>query len=118
MTESVKYYEATVNVSGTTRLGVYARSDEEAEKLLNEHLYYFGVDNFSSNLDLDVCEVVSIENPDKRYASELVNDDEKIQPFFDGIYYCPWTGLDHCVSDGRCKDFADCPVREQEGNNG
>ena len=33
---------------------------------------------------------------------------------FDGIYYCPWTGLDHCVSDGGCKDFADCPAREQE----
>ena len=42
---------------------------------------------------------------------------EKIRPFFDGIYYCPWTGLDHCVSDGGCKDFADCPVREQEENN-
>ena len=43
--------------------------------------------------------------------------DEKIYPFFDGIYYCPWTGLDHCVSDGKCKDFADCPVREQEETN-
>ena len=42
--------------------------------------------------------------------------DEKIRPFFDGIYYCPWTGLDHCVSD-KCKDFADCPVREQEETN-
>lgn len=41
--------------------------------------------------------------------------DEKIWPF-DGIYYCPWTGLDHCVSD-KCKDFADCPVREQEETN-
>lgn len=44
--------------------------------------------------------------------------DEKIRPFFDGIYYCPWTGLDHCVSDGGCKDFADCPVRKQEAING
>lgn len=74
MAESVKYYEAVVNVSGTTKLGVYARSDEEAEKLLNEHLDYFGVDEFSSDLDLDVCEVVSIEKSDKRYASEIVND--------------------------------------------
>ena len=70
----VKYYEAIVNVSGTTKLGVYARSDEEAEKLLNEHLDCFGVDKHSSDLDLDVCEVVSIEKLDKRYASELVND--------------------------------------------
>ena len=43
---------------------------------------------------------------------------EKIRPFFDGIYYCPLTGLDYCVSDGGCKDFTDCPVREQEENNG
>ena len=74
MAESVKYYEAIVNVSGTTKLGVYARSNEEAEKLLNEHLDYIGVDKFSSDLDLDVCEVVSIEKSDKRYADELVND--------------------------------------------
>ena len=74
MGESVKYYEAIVNVRGTTSLGVYARSDEEAEKLLNEHLDYFGVDKYSPDLDLDICEVVSIEKSDKRYASELVND--------------------------------------------
>lgn len=45
-------------------------------------------------------------------------NNEWLLPFFDGIYYCPRTGLDHCVSDGRCKDFADCPVREQEETNG
>ena len=74
----VKYYEAIVNVSGTTKLGVYARSNEEAEKLLNEHLYYLGVDKFSSDLDLDVCEVVSIEKSDKQYAYDLVNDKDDL----------------------------------------
>lgn len=75
----VRYYEAIVNVSGTTKLGVYARSDEEAEKLLNEHLDYFGADKYSSDLDLDVYEVVSIEKSDKRYASELVNDKDDFE---------------------------------------
>ena len=70
----VKYYEAIVNVRGTTGLGVYARSYEEAERLLNEHLDHFGVDKFSPDLDLDIRRVVSIEKLDKRYASELVND--------------------------------------------
>lgn len=79
MAESVKYYEAAVNVSGTTRLGVYARNEKEAEKLLNEHLDYFKVDKFSPDLDLDVCEVVSIEKPDKLYASELVNDKDDFE---------------------------------------
>lgn len=75
----VKYYEAIVNVSGITKFGVYARSDEEAEKLLNEHIYYLGVDKFSPDLDLDVYEVVSIEEADKRYASELVNDKDDFE---------------------------------------
>lgn len=75
----IKYYEAFVNVSGTTKLGVYARSDEEAEKLLNEHIDYLGVDKFSPDLDLDVCEVVSIEEADERYASELVNDKDDFE---------------------------------------
>ena len=75
----IKYYEAVVNVSGTTKLGVYARSDEEAEKLLNEHIDYLGVDKFSPDLNLDVCEVVSIEEADKRYASELVNDKDDFE---------------------------------------
>ena len=79
MAESVKYYEAVVNVSGTTRLGVYARSDEEAEKLLNEHLDYFGVDEFSTDLDLDEFEVASIEEADERYISELVNDKDDFE---------------------------------------
>lgn len=75
MAESVKYYEAIVNVSGITRLGVYARNDEEAEKLLNEHLYYLGVDEYSPDLDLGEFEVASIgEADEQRRASELVND--------------------------------------------
>ena len=78
MTE-IEYYEAFVNVSGITKLGVYARSYEEAEKLLNEHIDYLGVDKFSPDLDLDVREVVSIEKADKRYASELVNDKDDFE---------------------------------------
>ena len=31
-----------------------------------------------------------------------------------GIYRCPVNGLDYCISDGKCEDFADCPVRRQE----
>ena len=31
-----------------------------------------------------------------------------------GPYRCPVTGLDYCISDGKCEDFADCPVRRQE----
>ena len=77
--EEVKYYEATVNVSGTTRLGVYARSEEEAEKLLNEHLDYFGADKYSTDLDLDEFEVASIEEADERYASELANDKDDFE---------------------------------------
>lgn len=79
MAEEVKYYEAVIDVSGTTKLGVYARSDEEVEKLLNEHLDYFGADKYSSDLDLDAYEVVSIENSDKRYASEVVNDKDDFE---------------------------------------
>ena len=81
MAESVKYYEAVVNVSGTTRLGVYARSDEEAEKLLNEHLDYFGVDKFSLDLDLDDCELdsSSITEYASRTVYEIVNSEEELK---------------------------------------
>lgn len=75
----VKYYEATVNVSGTTRLGVYARSDEEAEELLNEHIDCFGVDKFSTDLDLDCCEIDSIAEYVASTAYEIVNTKEELE---------------------------------------
>ena len=75
----VKYYEATVNVSGTTRLGVYARSEEEAEKLLEEHIDYFGVDKFSTDLDLDYCEIDNIAEYLGGTAFEIVNTKEELE---------------------------------------
>lgn len=79
MAKPVKYYEAVVNVSGTTRLGVYARNKEEAEELLNEYIDCFGVDKYSSDLDIDVCEVGSMKKSDEQYAEELVNDKEDFE---------------------------------------
>ena len=77
----VKYYEAVVNVSGTTRLGVYARSEEEAEKLLDEYAYSVGVDRFSTDLDLDDCVVdsSSISEYVSEIAYEVINSEEEFE---------------------------------------
>ena len=77
----IKYYEATVNVSGTTRLGVYARSEEEAEKLLDEYAYSVGVDRFSTDLDLYDCVVdsSSISEYVSEIAYEVINSEEEFK---------------------------------------
>ena len=81
MAESVKYYEALVNVSGTTILGVYARSEEEALRLLEEHVNYAGVDHFSTDLALDDCEVdsYSISEFEIETAYEVINSEEEFK---------------------------------------
>lgn len=77
----VRYYEAIVNVSGTTRLGVYARSEEEAEKLLDEHLDYIGVDKFSTDIDLYDCVVdsSSISEYVSEIAYEVINSEDDFE---------------------------------------
>lgn len=78
--DEVKYFEAVVNVSGRTTLGVYARSEDEAFELLEEYVDSFGVDKYSRNLDLDDFEITSaIAERDKRYAYEVVNSKEDFQ---------------------------------------
>lgn len=79
MAEEVKYYEAVIDVSGTTRLGVYARSEEEALELLEEHIDLFGVDNYSSDLDLDDCEVFDISEYTGRTAYEVINSKDELE---------------------------------------
>lgn len=34
---------------------------------------------------------------------------------FDGIYYCPWTGMAFCTDEsGKCPEWEDCPIRIEE----
>lgn len=81
MSNEVKYYEATVSVKGTTLLGVFAKSETEALKLLDEYVRDIGIDEFSTDFELDDCEVdfSSIMECDIRAAYEVVNSEEDFQ---------------------------------------
>ena len=76
----VKYFEAIVIVSGTARLGVYARNEEEAFNLLEEHVETVGIDRHSPDVDLYDFEV----DPDiMEYGSstvyEVINSKDDFQ---------------------------------------
>lgn len=78
--DEIRYFEAIVYVSGTTRLGVYARSKEEAFELLEEYVDDFGIDKYSRDLELDDFEITSaIEERDERNAYEVANSKENFQ---------------------------------------
>lgn len=39
---------------------------------------------------------------------------------FDGVYYCPYTGLKHCIAykEDECIEWAECPIRIAEEETG